>query len=81
MKCFPLDNSMADRNVCPTSQKVVRFLVSMDPKLLAVTKAYASAAGLDRSKLIALGLRAFLAADPAHRVAATTRNRGRSADH
>ena len=54
-------------------EKAVRFLVSMDPNLLTIVDAYASAAGLDRSRLVALSLRAFLAADPAHRQALSAR--------
>lgn len=58
-------------------EKAVRFLVSMDPHLLSVVDTYASLAGLDRSRLVALSLRAFLAADPAHRQA--LRDRGSAA--
>lgn len=50
----------------PKGEKAARFLVSMDPKLLTVVEAFASSKGLDRSKLIALSVRAFMAADDAH---------------
>ena len=51
----------------PAGEKVERVLISIDPKLLAAVESFASANGLDRSKLFALGVQAFMAADPVHR--------------
>lgn len=50
----------------PQDQKAVRFIVSMEPSLMNAVEAFATANRLDRSKLIALSLRAFLASDAAH---------------
>jgi hypothetical protein len=57
----------------PRHQKAVRFLISMEPSLLAAVEAFAAANHLDRSRLIALSLRAFLASDAAHQEAARPR--------
>ncbi|HEY8746839.1 MAG TPA: hypothetical protein VIM11_02615 [Tepidisphaeraceae bacterium] len=46
-----------------------RVLISLDPKLLAVVESFAADKGLDRSKLFALSVEAFMAADNAHRQA------------
>lgn len=51
----------------PAGEKVERVLISIDPKLLAAAEAFAAANGLDRSKLFALGVQAFMAADPIYR--------------
>lgn len=56
----------------PQDQKAARFMVSMEPSLLAAAEAFAAANRLDRSRLIALSLRAFLASDAAHQEAAAT---------
>lgn len=48
-------------------EKASRFLVSMDPRLLELVDAFAADRRLDRSKLIALSLEAFIASDRAHR--------------
>jgi len=48
-------------------ERAARFLVSMDPRLLEMVDAFASERSLDRSKLIALSLEAFIASDRAHR--------------
>ena len=48
----------------PQGQKAVRYMVSMDPSLLTAVEAFVAANKnkLDRSKLIALALRTYLAA-------------------
>jgi hypothetical protein len=51
----------------PEGQKARRILISIEPKLLADIEAFASANALDRSKLFALSVQAFIAADHAHR--------------
>src|SRR5208282_3352721 len=50
----------------PEGEKAQRVLISLDPRLLAVVEAYASANDLDRSRLFALSVEAFMAADKAH---------------
>jgi hypothetical protein len=50
-------------------EKAERILISIEPQLLALAEAYASSNGLDRSKLFALSVEAFIAADHAHRQA------------
>ena len=51
------------------NEKAARVMVSLNRPLLTAVEAFAAANGLDRSKLIALSLQAFLAADMAHRQA------------
>ncbi|HEY2588342.1 MAG TPA: hypothetical protein VGI81_21560 [Tepidisphaeraceae bacterium] len=53
----------------PAGARVRRVLISLDPELLARVEAFASSTGLDRSKLFALSVQAFMAADTAHRQA------------
>jgi hypothetical protein len=48
----------------PAGQRARRVLISLEPDLLARAEAFASAKGLDRSKLFALSVRAFMAAEP-----------------
>ena len=55
----------------PPGEKAERILISIEPQLLALAEAYASANGLDRSKLFALSVQAFIASDHAHRQAVT----------
>jgi hypothetical protein len=50
----------------PADQKVVRVLISLEPRLLEHIEAFASSKGLDRSKLFSLSVQAFMAADDAH---------------
>jgi hypothetical protein len=49
------------------SEKAKRILISIEPKLLIAIEAFASANDLDRSKLFALSVQAFIASDSAHR--------------
>lgn len=53
----------------PENQKAARIMVSIEPALLAAAEAFAATNHLDRSRLIALSLRAFLASDSAHKQA------------
>jgi predicted transcriptional regulator len=53
----------------PAGARARRVLISLDPELFARAEAFASSRGLDRSKLFALSLQAFIAADTAHRQA------------
>lgn len=53
----------------PADARARRVLISLDPELFAVVEAFASSRGLDRSKLFALSVQAFMAADKAHRQA------------
>lgn len=47
----------------PAEERSRRVLISIDPKLLARVEAFASSKGVDRSKLFALSVQAFIAAD------------------
>ena len=49
----------------PANEKAKRVLISLDPALLADVEAFASSKGLDRSKLFALSVQAFMAAEHA----------------
>ena len=49
----------------PANEKAKRVLISLDPTLLADVEAFASSKGLDRSKLFALSVQAFMAAEHA----------------
>jgi hypothetical protein len=60
----------------PEAEKAQRILISIEPKLLADIEAFASAHALDRSKLFALSVQAFIAADHAHRQLAPRRKTG-----
>ena len=51
----------------PANERAKRVLISLDPNLLALVEAFASSKGLDRSKLFALSVQAFMAADNAVR--------------
>ena len=51
----------------PAEAHARRVLISLDPELFALVEAFASAQGLDRSKLFALSVQAFMASDAAHR--------------
>ncbi len=51
----------------PAGEKAERILISIEPKLLALVEGFAASNGLDRSKLFALSVQAFIAADQAHR--------------
>jgi hypothetical protein len=55
----------------PADKRVRRVLISIEPKLLAAAEAFASSNGLDRSKLFALSLEAFIGAERAHRQASS----------
>jgi hypothetical protein len=57
----------------PAGEKAERILISIEPKLLALVESFASSNGLDRSKLFALSVQAFIAADHAHRQAVAKR--------
>jgi hypothetical protein len=61
----------------PAEAHARRVLISLDPELLALAEAFASTRGLDRSKLFALSLQAFMAADTAHQAAAAAAQRSR----
>jgi hypothetical protein len=50
-------------------EKARRILVSMEPGLLLLIEKFTAATGIDRSKLFALSVKAFIAADEAHRQA------------
>jgi hypothetical protein len=50
----------------PAGQKAQRILISIEPKLLALVESFAASNGLDRSRLFALSVQAFIAADSAH---------------
>ena len=62
----------------PEGEKAQRILISIEPKLLADIEAFALANALDRSKLFALSVQAFIAAAPAHRQLATKAKNGNS---
>jgi hypothetical protein len=71
----------------PAGEKAERILISIEPQLLALVEGFASSNGLDRSKLFALSVQAFIAADHAHRqlakptpMAATHTNTGAKKD-
>jgi hypothetical protein len=49
----------------PAGERAKRVLISLDPNLLASVEAFATAKGLDRSKLFAISVRAFMAAENA----------------
>jgi hypothetical protein len=51
----------------PAGEKAERILISIEPRLLALIEEFAGANSLDRSKLFALSVQAFIAADNAHR--------------
>jgi hypothetical protein len=53
----------------PSGEKSHRILISIAPNLLAEVETFVSKNGIDRSKLFALSVQAFLAADAAHRQA------------
>lgn len=53
----------------PKDEKAARVLISVDPHLLAMIDAFAASNSVDRSKLFALSVQAFIAADHAHRQA------------
>lgn len=53
----------------PAGEKAARILISIEPRLLALIEEFANANSLDRSKLFALSVQAFIAADNAHRQA------------
>ncbi len=53
----------------PAGEKAERILISIEPRLLALIEEFAGANRLDRSKLFALSVQAFIAADNAHRQA------------
>jgi hypothetical protein len=53
----------------PAGEKAARILISMEPGLLAIVEKFVASNGLDRSKLFALSVQAFIAADHAHRQA------------
>lgn len=59
----------------PADAHARRVLISLDPQLLAMAETFASAKGLDRSKLFALSVQAFMAADKAHAAAAAAAQR------
>lgn len=63
----------------PAETHARRVLISLDPELLALVEAFASAKGLDRSKLFALSVQAFMAADKAHTAASAIADRARGA--
>jgi hypothetical protein len=58
----------------PVGEKAQRILISIEPKLLARIERYSATNGLDRSKLFALSVQAFIAADDAHRQAIAKRD-------
>jgi len=47
------------------SEKAKRVLISLDPKILALAEAFATSNGLDRSKLFAVSVQAFIASEKA----------------
>ena len=49
----------------PANERAKRVLVSLDPNLLALVEAFAASKGLDRSKLFAISVRAFIEAENA----------------
>jgi hypothetical protein len=53
----------------PAHQRVRRVLISIDPQLFELIESFTASNGLDRSKLFALSVKAFMAADEAHRQA------------
>lgn len=57
------------------SEKAKRVLISLDPKILALAEEFASSKGLDRSKLFAVSVQAFIASEKAieNAMSATTR--------
>ncbi len=60
----------------PAGEKSKRALISIEPQLLALADAFASSNGIDRSKLFALSVQAFIAADHAHRQAVSSKKTG-----
>lgn len=63
----------------PAEAHARRVLISLDPELFARVEAFASAKGLDRSKLFAVSVQAFMAADKAHTAASAIAVRARGA--
>lgn len=55
----------------PADERAKRVLISLDPALFAVVEAFAVSKGLDRSKLFALSVQAFMAAEKAIQQALT----------
>lgn len=53
----------------PANQRVRRVLISLEPQLFDLVETFAATRGLDRSKLFALSVKAFIASDDAHRQA------------
>src|SRR3954451_14715631 len=49
----------------PESERARRVLISIEPELFALVEAFATSKVLDRSKLFALSVEAFMAADKA----------------
>lgn len=49
----------------PANERAKRVLISLDPNVFALIEAFASARGLDRSKLFAVSVQAFIAAEKA----------------
>ena len=48
-----------------SGEKARRVLISLDPKILALAEEFASSKGLDRSKLFAVSVQAFIASEKA----------------
>jgi hypothetical protein len=59
----------------PADAHARRVLISLDPELFALVDAFAAARGLDRSRLFALSVQAFMAADKAHQGASAAAQR------
>ncbi|HZL37229.1 MAG TPA: hypothetical protein VFC78_18055 [Tepidisphaeraceae bacterium] len=55
----------------PASERAKRVLISLDPNVLALVEAFAASKGLDRSKLFAVSVQAFIAAEKALQQAAS----------
>jgi hypothetical protein len=49
----------------PAGEKAERILISIEPQLLALIEKFTASNGLDRSKLFALSVKAFIAAGDA----------------
>lgn len=59
----------------PASERAKRVLISLDPNVFALVETFASARGLDRSKLFAVSVQAFIAAEKALEQTSSTHKR------
>lgn len=60
----------------PKEEKAARVLISVEPQLLATVDAFAASNSVDRSKLFALSVRAYIAANPTGQKATKKNGKG-----